>query len=180
MIIDDGFSRVLFLDSFLEIHEAEKLFNKLLVSLPWLRVGSREAYWIGDFAYMYSGAIHPPNPLWPDSLKFLMEGLKKSYDADVNSVLCNLYRSGRNCIPYHSDDEAILGLNPTIFSVSLGASRVFSLKKKADSSVVVEKRLSSGSLVIMSGKTQELWRHGILQDFSTRKARINLTFRKSF
>jgi hypothetical protein len=37
-----------------------------------------------------------------------------------NSCLLNLYRSGRDAIGWHSDDEALFGLRPVIASVSLG------------------------------------------------------------
>jgi hypothetical protein len=53
-----------------------------------------------------------------------------------NAVLCNLYRNGNDSVGLHADAEPEMG--PVIASVSLGAGRVFRLKRK-DGSVRNEK-----------------------------------------
>ena len=50
----------------------------------------------------------------------------------VNSVLCNMYRDGKDHVSWHSDDETLFGRLPTIASVSLGDLRVFELRKKVE------------------------------------------------
>ena len=46
-----------------------------------------------------------------------------------NSVLINYYRNGNDRVGSHSDDEKELGPLPSIASVSLGADRLFRLKR---------------------------------------------------
>jgi len=77
----------------------------------------------------------------------------------------------------HSDNEAELGIEPIIASVSLGEVRNFDFKHK----LTGEKfrlPLEHGSLLIMSGETQKHWQHGIAKTKKRLKPRINFTFRK--
>ena len=46
------------------------------------------------------------------------------------TVLLNWYRDGDDAMSWHSDDEPELGPEPVIASVSLGAERVFKLRRK--------------------------------------------------
>ena len=70
-----------------------------------------------------------------------------------NAVLCNLYREGNDSVGLHADAEP--EMRPVIASVSLGAERLFRLKRK-NGSVAFSKRLPHGSLLIMAGGTQAL------------------------
>ena len=56
--------------------------------------------------------------------------MRASWASRFNSVLANLYRDGRDCMGWHSDDEPELGPAPVIASVSLGATRRFVLKHR--------------------------------------------------
>ncbi len=67
---------------------------------------------------------------WHPLLLTLHEAVKQVSGYSFNSLLCNLYRDGHDSIGWHSDDEASLGAKPTIASLSLGDTRVFSLRKQ--------------------------------------------------
>lgn len=69
-------------------------------------------------------------PQWHPLLVSLCETVTAASGSSFNSLLCNLYRDGHDSIGWHSDDEASLGAEPTIASLSLGDTRVFSLRKK--------------------------------------------------
>ena len=60
-----------------------------------------------------------------------------------NAVLCNLYRHGNDSVGLHADAEPEMG--PVIASVSLGAERLFRLKRKGGTLAFWE-RLPHGSL----------------------------------
>lgn len=68
-------------------------------------------------------------PQWHPLLLKLREAVEKSTGCSFNSLLCNLYQDGHDSIGWHSDNEASLGAKPTIASLSLGDTRVFSLRK---------------------------------------------------
>lgn len=139
----------------------------------------RKTAWYGypGLNYTYSGIKCNPEPWTPE----LME-IKKDIESfhpgqDFNSVLLNMYRDGNDKVSWHSDDEKELGKNPTIASVSLGASRRFDLKHKEDPNDRLEIELKSGSLIIMKGELQHFWLHQIPQQKKIAAPRINLTYR---
>ena len=103
---------------------------------------------------------------------------RTSHPLSYNSLLANLYRDGNDSVGWHSDDEKELGTNPMIASVSLGASRRFSLKPQDKSRGPLHIELHSGDVIIMGGETQHHWIHQIPKTRMPVTARINLTFRK--
>ncbi len=93
-----------------------------------------------------------------------------------NSVLLNYYRDGRDSMGMHSDNEPELGPEPAIASVSFGAERTFVLIHKA-SGERLKLVLTDGSLLLMAGKLQQHWAHGINKTARPVGSRVNLTFR---
>jgi alkylated DNA repair dioxygenase AlkB len=179
---------------FLQPGEATQLFNALLTGCPWERrsasfghaVPRDEAYY-GDPGthYTYSRREYQPLPWIPEllSLKARVEqATPVTAYANLhlpgiayNAVLCNLYRDGNDSVGLHADAEPEMG--PVIASVSLGAERLFRLKRK-NGSVEFSERLPPGSLLIMAGDTQKNFRHEAPKDPGLTQPRINLTFRQ--
>ena len=79
---------------------------------------------------------------------------------------------------WHSDDEAELGSNPVIASLSLGASRDILFRSKSDRSNKLKLQLENGSLLLMQGEIQTYWQHMLPKRKRVQGARLNLTFRK--
>jgi alkylated DNA repair dioxygenase AlkB len=132
--------------------------------------------WYGDpgTTYRYSGIRNDPLT-WTDTLANLRHSVQAETGARYNSVLLNRYRSGRDSVDWHSDDEPELGADPTIASLSLGASRNFVLRHKStkERKVFV---LESGDLLVMRGAVQRDWEHAVPK-VDDAGERINLTFR---
>jgi alkylated DNA repair dioxygenase AlkB len=174
--------------------EATHLFNTLLTKCAWERrtasfghaVPRDEAYY-GDpgTQYMYSRREYQPLPWMPElrSLKVRVEEATPAaayansglWKLGYNAVLCNLYRDGNGSVGLHADDEPEMG--PVIASVSLGAERLFRLRRK-DASVAFLERLRHGSLLIMAGDTQKNFKHEVPKEPRVTQPRINLTFRR--
>jgi alkylated DNA repair dioxygenase AlkB len=169
--------------------EADALFEALRAAVPWdvhrIRMfgrvvdSPRLSCWIGDSGagYRYSGAHFEPNP-WPVALRPIRARLADELRIDFNSVLANLYRDGRDCMGWHSDDEPELGSRPLIASLSLGGTRRFVLKHRKDPSMKLALELPPGSLLVMRGATQANYRHALPRTARPVGARINLTFRR--
>ncbi len=135
--------------------------------------------WYADPAvhYQYSGISLPLNP-WNALLLEIKRDVEKASGQHFNGVLCNLYRNGSDYAAWHSDDEKVLGKNPTIASVSFGANRKFVMKHLYDKTVEkFELELEDASLFIMSGKTQHYWKHQLNKTQKVVGPRVNLTFR---
>ena len=71
---------------------------------------------------------------------------------------------------------SVTGPDPAIASLSLGATRIFVLKKKAEPGIRIP--LVSGSLLVMNGRVQDDYRHGIPKTARPVGPRINLSFRR--
>ena len=181
-------------DRFVPPEEATQLFNALVSKCAWERhrasfghtVPRDEAYF-GDPGthYTYSRREYQPLPWIPEllSLRVRVEeatpvaaytnsGLPK---LGYNAVLCNLYRDGNDSVGLHADAEPEMG--PVIASISLGAGRLFRLKRE-NGSIAFSERLPHGNLLVMAGDTQKLFKHEVPKERGVTQPRINLTFRR--
>ncbi len=165
--------------------DADHTFDILMKTVDWRQERAvlfgrripvpRLTAWYGERAYGYSGIRHEARPL-PPPLLALKETVEAYSERRFNSVLLNLYRDGRDSMGWHADDEAALGPEPEIASLSLGAVRRFQLEHRADGERVTLD-LGHGSLLIMRGRCQACWRHQLPKTKKAVGPRINLTFR---
>jgi alkylated DNA repair dioxygenase AlkB len=180
--------------NFLSPEEATALFQALLSKCAWERrrtsfksaVPRDEAHY-GDpgTSYTYSRREYKPLAWIPElfALKTKVEDAtpQSAYSnlnlprVRYNAALCNLYRNGNDSVGLHSDAEPEMG--PVIASVSLGAERLFRLKRP-NGEVVLTERLPHGSLLIMAGATQKNFKHEVPKEPEVTQPRINLTFRR--
>jgi len=127
--------------------------------------------------YTYSKQSLVPDP-WTPMTRIVRKKLLELTDIDFNSVLINYYRDGQDSMGMHADNEPDLGMDPVIASVSFGANRPIAFKpRKGLDLQPFSISQPSGSLLIMAGKTQNYWLHGISKSKS-KEPRLNLTFRK--
>lgn len=138
----------------------------------------RGTAWYGDpgTVYAYSGISNVPLP-WTKVLSEIRTAVQAHCDTPFNSVLLNHYRTGKDSIAWHSDDEPELGDCPVIASVSLGSTRLFQFKHKHKPDLKASIALTHGSLLVMRGHTQANWLHQVPKTVKPVGARINLTFR---
>ena len=169
--------------------EQSLLMNALQEEIPWKQEHiklfgkthptPRLTAWHGDThcVYKYSGVVNQPFPWTPSliTIKTRIESL--SNGATFNCVLLNFYRDGSDKMGWHSDDEKELGPNPSIASVSFGATRRFDFKHKTEANNKFSIHLESGSLLLMQGDIQHHWLHQIPAQKRIQEPRINLTFR---
>ncbi|MBD8531404.1 MULTISPECIES: alpha-ketoglutarate-dependent dioxygenase AlkB [unclassified Massilia] len=161
------------------------ILARLLAETPW-RAESVVVYgkrhlqprltaWYGDASYTYSGLRLEPLP-WTALLLELRAAVEAACGHRFNSVLLNRYRNERDSMGMHSDDEAELGDDPVIASLSYGTARTFVLRHK-NNKQTVRLPLEDGSLLLMSGQLQKHWLHGINKSTRSLGERVNCTFR---
>lgn len=142
----------------------------------------RLSAWYGDpdAHYGYSNIKLQPNA-WITPLREIKQVIEASSGEKFNSVLANLYRSGKDSMGWHADDEVELGGQPVIASVSLGAQRHMRWRHKQRKFASQSTDLTSGSLLIMRGQTQSAWQHCVPKiagnPNKNSAERINLTYR---
>lgn len=177
--------------NFFSSEEATRIYHQLLNETQWLHQEislfgkkiqiPRETAWHGDSGarYTYSGITLEPQP-WSLPLLNVKQRIETELHYSFNSVLLNHYRNERDSVGWHSDDEPELGKNPTIASLSLGATRKYQLQHKVYKLQRVNIQLTHGSLLIMGGSTQKFWKHCLPKSKDAAGSRINLTFRWIF
>jgi alkylated DNA repair dioxygenase AlkB len=178
----------LLIPRFLSSAESTKYFAQLNEETPWempeiVMFGKKYpqaglSTWFTNtkVSYVYSGITRTPHAMTP-LLNDVMNACTAASGAEYNSVLVNLYRDGNDSVSWHSDNEEINGSEPTIASVSIGATRRFDLRHK-ESGETVRVDLEDGSLLVMSGLSQHCWVHQIAKTKTKVGPRINLTFRR--
>jgi alkylated DNA repair dioxygenase AlkB len=190
ILISNG--NVSFLEKLTLPQPSAALLAKLIAETPWrtdpikvwgkVYMQPRLMAWYGDMgkSYRYSGRLYEPYP-WTPLLLQLKDGVEQACDHTFNSVLLNYYRDGNDSMGFHSDNEAELGKNPVIASLSLGETRTFVLKHKTNKALKpIRLKLNDASLLLMAGELQTYWKHGIPKERKSCSARINLTFRTIF
>ncbi len=164
--------------------------------------GSYEKHDVSRSQRWYQNDGHYFNPEWPHFERWIaqpytetLNELQTTIGKHVakllesswvpNSLLINKYETGNNIISRHRDSEHIFGENPTIAVLSIGAPRTLrftpinpdSNSFKAISTDIIDIKLASNSLLVMSGTTQKYYCHELLRDESITDTRFSLTFR---
>ena len=174
---------------FFSREEADVFFTTLKGDLNW----KQEPIWMfgkqvmqprltalyGDptLPYGYSGIQMLPLVFTP-ALAAIHDRVQQFTQTNFTHVLCNYYRDGNDSMGWHRDNEPVLGKNPTIASLTFGATRSFQMRDYATKSTKIDLALSHGSLLLMSGESQHFWEHQLPKTKKTEAPRINLTFRK--
>lgn len=167
----------------------QALLKRLIDDTPWrsesIKMWAKSVpqprliAWYGEpgATYSYSGIKLAPHA-WTETILNLKRRVEALSEHHFNSVLLNYYRDHRDSMGFHSDDEPELGKQPTISSLSLGEERRFQLKHRHRTDLkTVSIPLAEGSLLVMRGKTQTYWKHGIPKERIPCGPRVNLTFR---
>src|SRR4051812_48601024 len=181
-------AEVVFYPAYFPTAEADRLLEQLIATTGW-RQDSMKMFgeskplprltaWYGDpgTRYVYSGIVNEPLP-WTAALAEVKEAAEAASGVAFNGVLLNRYRTGRDSMGWHADDEPEFGDEPVIASVSFGGSRTFQLRHKRRKELKGSVELTHGSLLIMRGGTQANWLHQIPKTAKPVEERLNLTFR---
>ncbi|WP_213520562.1 alpha-ketoglutarate-dependent dioxygenase AlkB [Nonlabens sp.] len=175
--------------AFYAFAKAEHLKATLLKETPWRQNKIQlfgkvhneprltQLYGDPDIAYSYSGILFKTLP-WSETLKQIKTDVEKAAGTTFNICLINQYRDGQDSNGWHADNEAELGKNPIIASISLGQERFFHLKHNTRKDCRFKFLLEHGSLLLMKGPTQHTYKHQIAKTKKNIDLRINLTFRK--
>ena len=90
----------------------------------FVKVGSREVMYFGEFSYKYGNTEHKPSPV-PSSIQKLIDEIHEKFpnSTKINSCLVTKYADGSSDCPSHGDDEPFINPKSDIFTFSMGAVR---------------------------------------------------------
>lgn len=169
--------------------KAEQLYKTLQQSIPWRQneitiFGKKydeprltQLYGDAGIQYSYSGIKFRALD-WSPVMQSIKNDVEQATGHDFNICLANFYRDGSDSNGWHADDEKELGQNPVIASISLGQERFFHLRHNENKAWRYKFPLENGSLLLMAGETQHIYKHQIAKTRRNIQPRINLTFRK--
>lgn len=156
----------------------------LTESLNWERRkdAPRSEYWTSTLGKPYTygrGAgqrtYYSQPTYWP--IERVKDILEERLGFRYEGCFLNMYKDGHDHLGWHSDDDPGINHARPIAVVSLGASRVLSMRSRngADHDAVP---LHTGSLLLMGAGMQQDWQHKITRgDREGLGPRISLTFR---
>lgn len=168
---------------------SRNLFDKLESSLKWNELHlqmygkvhkmKRLVHVMSDYANNNSlsipyGGFGVPTP-WSSECQIIKNRLNQELGIECDTAILNLYKTGDDFIPYHSD-RADIGYPNLVATVSLGGTRRFYLKNIENGSII-KTQLESGDLVIMSGDIQKKYKHSIPKQKNV-QPRISITVRE--
>lgn len=179
-----------YVPNFLLPSEVDFLTTFLKYKIPWKHVVYKKKdrgevttprlTWCCGF---HSNKMYGVNGIYPNrvpkELLPLKDLISERLNNNFNYMLFAQYRNGQDSITYHSDDEDFLGKDPTIASLTLGATRPFMLKNKHTKEKQIF-NLNAGDLFVMKNNCQSDFLHSVpkIESF-TEGPRYSITFRKA-
>jgi len=127
-------------------------------------------------AYTYSGKPHIALGFTKE-INDLMAWIYEKTSLHFNALLANYYPDGNAYMGFHADNEKILGPDPVIASLSLGAERPLVFQHNKQKDLKKEVLLHHGSLLVMHSGVQHNFKHALPKRSKITAERINLTFR---
>ena len=155
---------------------ADALFDRLAEAVPWQEHYRR----VFDRTFLEPRltAEYRDVRQAPDPLAVLAGVLSEHYGVGYDSVWLNLYRSGRDSTGWHRDRFSCRRPECIVPVLTLGATRRFLLKPRAGGSSLSFSPRSS-DLVVMGGRCQQDWVHGVPKAPGVPEARISVNFQSS-
>jgi alkylated DNA repair dioxygenase AlkB len=114
----------------------------------------------------------------PKALMDAARVLSYHYEIQYDSLWLNLYRNGQDSTGWHRDRFSCRRSECIVPVLTLGASRRFVMKPRGGGSSVSFKP-GSGDLIVMGGRCQEDWLHGVPKESGIAERRISVNFQSS-
>jgi alkylated DNA repair dioxygenase AlkB len=155
----------------------EELLEQLLESVPWQQHYRRmfeQTFLEPRLTAQYKNVESAPHRALIDAASALSDHYGVKYD----NLWMNLYRNGRDSTGWHRDRFSCRRPECIVPVLTLGATRRFLLKPRAGgSSIGFEPH--NGDLIVMGGRCQEDWVHGVPKGDPAIGVRISVNFQSS-
>ena len=157
---------------------ADMLFAHLIKAVPWQQHDRRvyeQTFHEPRLTAEYRDLQEAAHPALVDAT----DALSAHYGIRYDSLWLNLYRNGTDSTGWHRDRFSCRRPECIVPVLTLGARRRFLMKPRGGGTAIkVAPR--SGDLVVMGGRSQEDWVHGVPKEPGIFHARISINFQSSF
>ena len=113
-----------------------------------------------------------------EALTDAAHALSKHYGVVYDSLWLNFYRHGQDSTGWHRDRFSCRRPECIVPVLTLGATRRFLIKPRAGGTSIAFKP-GSGDLIVMGGRSQQDWVHGVPKDPAIAEPRISINFQSS-
>jgi alkylated DNA repair dioxygenase AlkB len=163
-------------------------FAGALTAAAWFSALRDGVAWQSERRRMYDRDVDVPrlvaryrldDPDLPPAVAEAAERASQISGTGFNSAGLNYYRDGRDSVAPHNDHLYEIVPGHPIALISLGATRLMTIrsKKREGPRRILDLDLESGSLLLMSYETQKHYDHGVPKTKSPVEARISLALR---
>lgn len=172
---------VTYIPEFLDRELADALVREL----------NADTRWRADSRVMYGKRVLVPRETagrgegmpqpWTPALDTVRTMIQRHTGTQYDYAFLNRYRDGRDAVAWHGDHDGERDARLVVASLSLGASRSFQLRPKANSGLrynPITVEVAHGDLIVMRGDTQLFWEHRVPRDPRITGERLNVTFRQ--
>lgn len=176
-IFADGESgRIAYYPALFSTAESTRLFEVLQRDLNWTHETMRMYDRTVDVPRLI--ARFAPDEPRPRELEAVQARVERFLSTTFTALSVQYYRDGRDSVAWHNDHTEELIDRPTIALVSLGAVREMLVRTKARPRRSFAIALEPGSLLVMSGRSQEFYEHHIPKVRAPVEPRISIALRQ--
>ena len=118
----------------------------------------------------------PPGPPHP-ALTAAHKALRRQYGVELLGLGLSWYRDGRDAMGAHRDSDLRWCDDTLIAVLTLGATRPWTLRSRASRLAQLDLAPAAGDLVVMGGRAQRDWLHGVPPCPGLREGRISVQWR---
>jgi alkylated DNA repair dioxygenase AlkB len=175
-LVDDASGRITYAPDTVDAVTAARWFRTLSESMEWRSERRRMYDRDVDVPRLVTG-FRFDDGLPPDPLPAARALVAAACGVEFNSVGLNWYRGGGDSVAPHNDhiDEIVPGFPVAL--LSLGSTRLMTIRSKTRPRRTFDLDLEPGSLLVMSYETQLHYDHGIPKTAASIGGRISLAFR---
>lgn len=156
---------------------SEELFDRLARGVPWQQ-HHRHLFGQRFLEPRLTAEYRDLRDLAHPQLVVAAAALSAHYGTGYDSIWLNLYRDGRDSTGCHRDHFSCRRPECIVPVLTLGTARRFLVKpRRGGASVCFSPR--SGDLIVMGGRSQQDWLHGVPKASGAAGARISVNFQSS-
>jgi alkylated DNA repair dioxygenase AlkB len=153
------------------------LLERLATTVPWKQHDRRlfdQTFREPRMTAEYRSLRNVPEKALLDAVR----ALSQHYGVEYDSLWLNLYRDGEDSTGWHRDRFSCRRPECIVPVLTLGATRRFQIKPR-DGGSSVTFRPGSGDLVVMGGRSQEDWVHGVPKEPGVAERRVSINFQSA-
>jgi alkylated DNA repair dioxygenase AlkB len=153
------------------------LFERLATAVPWRQRDRRlfdQTFREPRLTAEYRNLRNVPERALLDAAR----ALSRHYGVVYDSLWLNFYRDGQDSTGWHRDRFSCRRPECIVPVLTLGATRRFLIKPRTGGASIAFKP-GSGDLIVMGGRSQEDWLHGVPKEPGIAEPRISINFQSS-